>query len=114
MRTLKTCILVLALGLSSMSLAHGSHEPVSAERAKEIAKYVAVRLTEADRGMGFGILDRSWKEIPDDKVSISGSGPGYLVVALEHDAEKRTLYVLMSKDGDVYDANFSGQFQGIN
>lgn len=113
MRTLKTSILALALGLSSLLFAHGSHEPISPAQAQEIARNVATSLAEADRGMGFGILDQSWKTIAQDKTSISRSGPGYLVVALEHDAEKRTLYVLMSKTGEVYDANFTGAFEGI-
>ncbi|HEY9033784.1 MAG TPA: DUF6488 family protein, partial [Pseudomonadales bacterium] len=83
------------------------------DEAINIARSVAVRLTESDQGMGFGRLDGSWTQLGANDTAISKSGPGYYIVALKNMAEDRTLYVLMSNTGDVYDANFTGLFDGI-
>lgn len=113
MNMIKGAIIALALGFSGMVFAHGSHTPVSPEEALNIAKGVAVTLSEEDRGMGFGKLDDSWKTVPADNISIGKTGPGFYIVTLKNVSEERTLYVLMSNMGEVYDANFSGKFEGI-
>lgn len=114
MKLIKVLMVVAALAVSGQALSHGGgHDPISEQQAVGIAKYVTVKLTEEDRGMGFGKLDESWKAVPEEKVGISKSGPGYYVVALEHEEEGRTLYILMSETGSVYDANFTGEFKGI-
>lgn len=113
MNMIKGAIVALAFGLSGMVFAHGSHSPVSPAEALNIAKDAAVMLAEEDRGMGFGKLDDSWKTVPADNISIGKTGPGFYIVTLGNISEKRTLYVLMSNTGDLYDANFSGKFEGI-
>ena len=114
MKLIKALMVVTALAFSGQAFSHGGgHDRISEIEVVGIAKYVAMKLTEEERGMGFGKLDESWKELPEDKVGISKSGPGYYVVALEHEDEERTLYILMSETGSVYDANFSGKFKGI-
>lgn len=116
MKLLKAIVIVMALGVYGLALAHGGGhaDAISAKEAQDVARYVAVKLTEEDRGMGFGKLDASWKDIPDDGVAIKKSGPGYYVVAMKNENEKQVLYVLMSNTGSVYDANFSGEFKGID
>ncbi|PNE02979.1 hypothetical protein A15D_01382 [Alcanivorax sp. MD8A] len=114
MKLIKALMIVAVLAVSGRAFSHGGdHDPISEQQAVGIAKYVAVKLTEEDRGMGFGVLDESWKDLPEEKVGISKSGPGYYIVAMEHEEEGRTLYILMSETGSVYDANFTGQFKGI-
>ena len=39
---------------------------------------------------------------------------GYYIVAVENKGDQKTLYVLMSWEGEVYDANLSGDFKGID
>ena len=115
MRWMKTLMTMMALSFASPVFSHGGgHATVTADQAEEVAKYVAVELTEEDRGMGFGKLDESWREIPDESVGISKSGPGYYIVAMDHEDEERTLYILMSNTGNVYDVNFTGEFKGID
>jgi len=113
MNMIKGAVIALALSLSSMALSHGSHTPVSPAEALNIAKHVAVKLSEEDRGMGFGKLDESWNSVPEDNIRIDKTGPGFYIVTIENSSEERTLYVLMSNTGEVYDANFSGNFEGI-
>lgn len=113
MKFFRMVLLVMVCSVSGMAYAHGGHTAVSVAEAQDIARHVAVKLAEEDRGMGFGKLDESWKDIPQGNVAIGKSGPGYYIVTLKHDLEGRTLHVLMSKAGDVYDVNFSGEFQGI-
>jgi len=33
---------------------------------------------------------------------------------MNHEDEERTLYILMSNTGNVYDVNFTGEFKGID
>jgi hypothetical protein len=40
-------------------------------------------------------------------------GKGYYVVSVLNRKEEKTVYVLMSNYGEVYDANLVGQFDGI-
>ena len=114
MRCIRVLIMAMGLGLSVSLFAHGSgHATITVEQAKEVARDVVVKLSEEDRGMGFGRLDESWNMIPGEKVAISGSGSGYYIVVMEHEAEDRKIYVLMSNAGSVYDVNFTGKFKGI-
>tara|TARA_R110002073_G_scaffold2938_5_gene19539 strand:- start:106864 stop:107208 length:345 start_codon:yes stop_codon:yes gene_type:complete len=113
MNMIKSAIIALACSLSGMAFSHGSHTPVSPAEALNIAKYVAVKLSEEDRGMGFGKLDESWNSIPEDNINLDKTGPGFYIVTIENGREERTLYVLMSNTGEVYDANFSGKFEGV-
>ena len=55
-----------------------------------------------------------WLSIPDESVGISKFGPGYYSVAMDHEDEERTLYILMTNTGNVYDVNFTGEFKGID
>jgi hypothetical protein len=36
-----------------------------------------------------------------------------MIISIFNAEEKRTLYVLMSEEGRVYDANFTGEFKGL-
>jgi hypothetical protein len=40
-------------------------------------------------------------------------GSGYYLVSVLNTVEEKTLYVLMSDAGEVYNANFTGEFDGI-
>jgi len=46
-------------------------------------------------------------------VVIYTKGTGYIVVSVLNESEKKTLYILMSESGEVFDANFTGKFDGI-
>ena len=112
----------ISIVLSSMLLiahtaqvhAHpGGHGPVSDERALQLATLAAINLSASDMGLGFGQLDNSWAFLPEEAKKIHVRKEDYVIVSLFHEKEDRTLYVLMTTTGDVLDANFSGDFPGL-
>lgn len=99
---------------SATAFGHGgSHHPISPEKAQFIATQVANQFTQSDPGLGFGQLAASWLDLPATQTSIHKKGKGYYIVKLENSAEKESLFVLMAVSGEVYDANFSGEFKGL-
>ncbi len=115
MKILPALFMLLVLIISQPMLAHEdhSHGPISALSAQALALDVAANLSSRDAGLGFGQLSQSWASIPDKNVSTSKKGKGYYIVSVLNDTEKKTLYILMTEGGEVYDANFTGEFEGI-
>ncbi|WP_075184750.1 DUF6488 family protein [Teredinibacter haidensis] len=86
------------------------HDPIDEIKAREIALVVVVEFSTRDVGLEFGQLAPSWKLLQMSAASIQENRPQYYIVAVENNAEKRSLFVLMSASGEVYDANFTGKF----
>lgn len=109
---LQSLLLTIALLFASPAFAHpGGHgPPVDEAQALAIAENVARRLADEDFGLGFGQLKPSWKELPAGSVRTHIKGQGFMIMAVENPKESRTLFVLMSENGSVYDANFTGVF----
>lgn len=104
-----SCIL-----FTSTAFGHGgSHDPIAPETAQKVATYVANQFTEMDPGLGFGKLPQSWLNLSVDHASMHKKGKGYYIVKLDNTKEKKSLYVLMAISGEVYDANFTGEFKGL-
>ena len=106
------------LFVSQYAAAHGEHEHQEPRVISEsVALLVAQRATSSmsrkDAGLGFGQLSESWSTIPKADLSLHKKGSGYYVVSVANKNEDKTLYVLMSESGDVYDANLTGEFDGI-
>ena len=111
---LKKILLVVIVLFSSHALAHpGGHGPVNDDQALAIAENVARRLADEDFGLGFGQLKPSWKELPAGSVRVQMKGEGHMIIAVENKKEGKILFVLMSKNGSVYDANFTGIFKKL-
>ncbi|MEN8170357.1 MAG: DUF6488 family protein [Pseudomonadota bacterium] len=99
---------------ASNILAHGGgHGPISQFKAVTIALDAADQFTNLDPGLGFGKLDSSWKGLSRDTSTIATKGKGYYIVSVENKAQGKTLYILMSASGDIYDANFTGEFPKV-
>ncbi len=99
--------------------AHGDHdyrEPriVSESIATIIAQRATTSMTKKDVGLGFGQLSQSWTDVAKDDLSVFKKGSDYYVISVPNKEEEKTLYVLMSDRGEVYDANLSGDFHGID
>lgn len=58
------------------------------------------------------LLDGSWATILETAKSVSKKGHGYAIVKFNKDSEK-ALYILLSDIGEIYDANYSGEFVGL-
>ncbi len=91
----------------------GGHGPVTEQQAIVIASDLAQQFVEFDAGLDFGKLSTSWLKLPQGDQRIHKRGEGYYIVALENRKEQRTLYLLMSIEGEVYDANFTGVFADL-
>ena len=59
------------------------------------------------------ILDESWLKIPEAAKSISKKGTGYAILKFENKSLKKSVYLLLSSAGEIFDANFSGEFKGL-
>jgi hypothetical protein len=98
--------------------AHGDHEyqqpqVISETVALIIAQRATASMSKKDAGLGFGQLNESWSEVPSDDLSMHKQGKGYFVVSVLNRKEGKTVYVLMSHFGEVFDANLVGEFVGI-
>jgi|TARA_R110000772_G_scaffold267767_1_gene392550 hypothetical protein len=107
--------LLASLFISSNLLAHGSgHAPISEQKALLIATQITKGFASIDPQLGFGVVPASWANITSDTATIFQSGDGYRIVKVVNPKEESALYILMSDDGEVYDANTSGKFEGVN
>jgi len=91
----------------------GGHGPVSEQQAIIIASNLAGQFVEHDPGLGFGTLSGSWVQLPLSDKRIHKKGDGYYIVGLTNIKEEKSLFILMSISGEVYDANFTGNFPGL-
>lgn len=88
---------------------HGhSHEAISQVQAEAVATKNVNRLASS------GKIDKSWATVKASKVEKKtfGSTPEWVVVFNNNDiadAEKRTLYVFLSVDGEYLAANHTGK-----
>jgi hypothetical protein len=118
MKTLLSLLLCATLFIAQSAHAHGDHDyqpprVVSESVALIIAQRATTSMTRKDAGLGFGQLEESWAEVPKDDLEVYKKGSGFYVVSVNNRSEKKTLYVLMSAAGEVYDANLDGEFEGI-
>ncbi|MFT7673175.1 MAG: hypothetical protein ACI845_001585 [Gammaproteobacteria bacterium] len=116
MKIFSIFFILLTLIVSQPLFAHSEHGhgPISESTALTLALDVANYLSSQDAGLGFGQLPKTWASIPVKNISISKKGKGYYIVSVNNEKENNTLHILMSDGGDVYDANFTGEFEGIN
>lgn len=59
------------------------------------------------------VLEADWEQIGDSEKKLNKKGPGYFIVSINNVSLKKKLYVLLSETGDLYDANYNGQFKGV-
>lgn len=89
---------------------HSHGHSITDDQALSFAADVAKHLSMKDVGLEIGQLPPSWASTPKENLAISKRGHGYYIVAVKNKTEKKTLFVLMSSQGEAYDANFSGVF----
>jgi hypothetical protein len=110
-----TFLLSLLLMIYSQGVfAHGGgHGPVSETRAIDIASVTVNQFIHFDALLWFVKLNQGWNDVSSDENRIHKKGDGYYIVSTTNKKEGKTLYILMSVAGEVYDANFSGEFPGL-
>ena len=99
----------------TLSSAHwGGHNYINEVDVIPIAsEHVTALIKEGIDIKGIGKLDESWNKVRTVHKKITKKGNGYYVVSFAHPKEKKILYLLLSWSGDLYDANFSGNFEGL-
>ena len=58
-------------------------------------------------------LAAEWKNIPEADKKIGKTGKGYRIVAFADTKAGKTLHLLVSDTGALYDANYTGVFKGL-
>ena len=107
--------LLLSLFCSQLLYAHGGgHAPISSQKALEIGATIAKGFANIDPQLGFGKMPANWGQVKVDSASIYQQGKGYFIVRVANSQDPRLLYVLISEEGEVFDANLSGKFEGVN
>lgn len=100
--------------LTTTSYAHpGGHGDIALNEAQAISVAYSVikQFITHDPGLGFGKLDNSWNNLPQAAKFIHKKHHDYYIIGFSN--KNRTLFVLISTSGDVYDANFTGHFEGL-
>jgi len=113
-RLLALPIFALSVLLAQVSYSHGDHAPpppaINEDAALKAASSEVANFIKQGQTIKGEPLDQSWANLTP---KLSKKSDGYYVVSLENPAEKKTLYVLLADYGKLYDANFSGKFEGV-
>lgn len=115
MKTLISFLLFSVLSNIPSVMAHEGHDHsfITEPAAIVIGKDYSVKLTHEDGEFGVDRLPESWRKVPAKNARLHRNGAGYYIVAVTNDVEQKTLYVLMTSNGDVSNANFTGEFKGL-
>ena len=104
---------LVVAGQHTAALAHADHAPLEPYDAQVPATDYATRLVQVDVGLGFGKLPASWANLTTKVTTVVHNTPEYYVIAVHNAAEDTTLYCLMSRGGDLYCINFTGEFDDV-
>lgn len=111
MKKFVSVVALLMMLQAQNAIAHaGGHGPVP----PEMTKVAAGQFARFDAGLGFGQLSSGWKKLGKETANIKTKGKGYYIVSVGNKAEGKTLYLLISASGEIYDADFSGEFPKVN
>lgn len=92
---------------------HGPSTQLDDKGALKAANSGLKQLVERKLPVEEIVLDDSWLNLPEESKSISKKGTGYYVVSFKNEAADKTVFILLSSAGDLYDVNFSGEFKGL-
>lgn len=116
-RTLKSFFIASLILLTSPLIAQahiGGHGEISEVDVIPMAsEHVAALIEDGVELPEIGKLDKGWRNVDPSNKKIDQKGDGYYVVSFAHPKEEKTLYLLLSLSGDLYDANFTGKFEGL-
>ena len=116
--TLKSLLLGFFAVLFSVQLAfaHGAGHggpAITDEVAITTASENLTLLIEQNVEIESATLNASWGTLSDANKAIYQKGDGYVIVSFDNPAESKTLYILLSDQGEFFDANYSGKFEGM-
>tara|TARA_R110001592_G_scaffold309760_1_gene584165 strand:- start:2977 stop:3327 length:351 start_codon:yes stop_codon:yes gene_type:complete len=107
---------IFLLGLSlltpNLALSHLSHgAPLNDQQAIEKAIEYTGMIIEKPEAIKGVTLDDSWQSGTETK--IHKKDLRYFIVSLYNASQNKTLYLLINTNGELYDANFDGIFEGL-
>lgn len=91
--------------------AHEEAKTINESEAIATASKALPQLIEQSHEVDGLPLDQSWSDFAQTG-AIYKKGNGYFIVSFVGN-DKQTLYLLISDSGELYDANFSGEFEGL-
>jgi hypothetical protein len=91
--------------------AHEEVKTINESEAITVASKVLPQLVEQGHEIDGSPLDQSWSDVAQTG-EVHKKGNGYFIISFAGNDEK-TLYLLLSDSGEIYDANFSGEFDGL-
>lgn len=109
-------IITLLLFSTQLVFAHSSGHggpPISEEQAVSVATESVTIIVDQQVNIENSQLDASWNIIPAADKRIYKKGRGYFIVSFNNKPQDKTLYVLLSDQGEFYNANYSGKFTDI-
>jgi hypothetical protein len=107
-------ILISLMLSTSLAFAHGGgHATIKESQVIQYSdKKIAIIVDQQIKIEGKK-LDKSWLNIAKSNKKIYKKGEGYYMSSFKNDKNNKTLYILLSVAGELYDANYSGKFEGL-
>jgi len=113
MKYIITTLISLILS-SSLTLAHGGgHKKIKDSQIIEYSDRNISIVVNKEVKIEGDKLDKSWLTIPGSNKKIHKRGNGYYIITFKNDQNHKTLYILLSEEGELYNANYSGKFDGL-
>lgn len=113
MKYLISALISLIISVN-VAFAHGGgHAPIKESQVIEYADKNIAIVVDQEIEIAGSKLDKSWLNIPASNKKIFKKGQGYYIVSLKDDKSNKTLYILLSKAGELYDANYNGKFEDL-
>jgi hypothetical protein len=101
----------LVLSPSTVFAHMGGHDEINEVDIIPMAtEHVTALTSQGVEIKGIGKLDPSWGQVPEKNKNFKRDKGAY-IVTFKHPKEDKTLYLLMSPSGHLYDANYTGQFK---
>ena len=91
--------------------AHGAHFEKS--DAIDLASRYLVTIVKKKTPIEGKALDSSWLNIPSSDKAVTNEEEWYFIVSMHNSGKKKTLFMLISKKGKLYQVNFSGKFPQV-
>lgn len=95
--------------------AHGgghAHTQLTSQQVLELApKYIDI-IIKKEKDVDGEKLTADWREVAASNIKVKEEKEWYYIITAKND--KKTLYMLISKKGKLYEANFSGKFKVEN
>jgi len=106
-------VLLLLMFIPASILAHGDHEPLTAEDFIGKATYDVSIIVDDKEPVEGELLDETWKQIGENDKQLVKQTDNFVIVSFYNREKKRTLFVLLTIHIEYLGANFIGIFEGV-